>query len=370
VNADQLGDRFDFIDQFRGAAIVFLILSVIVEPLASKMLVPSLYTHGFLFNDLGKMQWNWMQLENQFITWIDLGASIFMVISASCLAISFPASVKRIGTKRAMLRVLLRYAIFVLFQVLFDAITGHVPFTYRRILLGQQGFFTRLGIGTVVGSLALLLLKKPARRIWWAIVLLGIHGFLYLLPPLAPFHANSSPAELASITWAGDGTFFDYYAIPFEALSFAALSIIGTCLWDWLNMETPFNSFKKYHVPVGIYSWLVSFVVSWFIPFESDDLVVSQTLLAVGMACFLFVFFFCMERVIHFKVPLLSAFGKNGLLIYMSSVIILVMLVQLGIYDKITSEDAWLGMILVISVFAALAGLATLLDKRKQYLHI
>nr|MDO8109737.1 hypothetical protein [Candidatus Sigynarchaeota archaeon] len=96
----------------------------------------------------------------------------------------------------------------------------------------------------------------------------------------------------------------------------------------------------------------------------------NSVLLAVGAGYFFMIFFFCLERVIHFKLPLLSAFGRNGLLLYMSCLVFFLMLVGSGIYDAITPGTAWLGLLLVISVFVVLAGIATTLDKRKLYLHL
>jgi hypothetical protein len=116
---------------------------------------------------------------------------------------------------------------------------------------------------------------------------------------------------------------------------------------------------------LAAYSWLGCFVASWFVPFQHYDLVVSQTLLAAGMAYFMLVFFFCLERVIHFKVPLLSTLGKNGLLMYIASLVLFIVYVQTGIYGLITAETAWCGLVLVIASFSLLGGIAAALGKRK-----
>ena len=324
-------------------------------------LTPPILDHGWQLID-NRGPWNWLDMENQFYTIIDLGSSLFMFILGVTIPISIKNTQKRFGTAGAIERLSIRVGAFIGLQAVIDLFDVN----YRGLLLGQNSVLSALGLGTLTGSLAVLLVKNPDRRVLIAIGLMCLHGTLYLIPGLAVFRHNSS----TSIPWMGPGTFFDEYMIPFEMMSFGAISIMGTCFWDWFNKENPVESIKKRHLPVAIYSLVFCFVIMWFIPFEHHDLSVSQDLLAISSGYFLLVLFFCMETVFKFKLPLLTPMGRNALILYAVGIIPGTLFGELGLFDLLSSQVAWIGLVLCILSIALVGIVGWILDKKKIYLRI
>jgi hypothetical protein len=73
-------ERYQFIDQFRGLTVLFLAISWITWELGKLHLVPPIIDYGWQFFDIKHVAWNWLDMENQFYTIIDLGSSLFMFI--------------------------------------------------------------------------------------------------------------------------------------------------------------------------------------------------------------------------------------------------------------------------------------------------
>jgi len=360
-------DRYEFIDQFRGLCVLFLTFAWVTIQLGWSKLVPAILSHGFVFyHDDMSMSWNWLQIDNYMYNWIDLGASLFMMLVGVTVPISFRSRAKKEGTGMAVFRIFLRYPIFVGLQLFLDAMM-QAPMSYQYILLGQgaEGFMTRLGIGSVVAGLAAWLVENPDRRFLLAIGILAVQGVLYIMPGLQAFHYNALNKE--PLAWMGNGTFFDYYMIPFDAISFSALAIAGTCFWDWLDKDDVVVSFKRRILPVAVYSWVACFVVSWFIPFSWWDSSVSQDLLALGMVFFMLALFFCMEQFFKFKIPYLSALGKNALILYIIGFLGWWLYMYLGAFTIVTPDTAWLGLVLCIGLVVPVVLLGWALDKNKIY---
>jgi hypothetical protein len=301
-------------------------------------------------------------MENQFYTIIDLGSSLFMFILGVTIPISFRSKQQKFGTKGAVIRLLVRVGAFIGLQ----AVTDFFYVNYRGLLLGQNSTLSALGLGTLIGGVATWLVKNPDRRALIAVALLAVHGTLYLIPGLAAFRYNSG----VSLVWIGGGPFFDEYMIPYELLSFGAISIMGTCFWDWFNKDKPVEAIKARHLPVAMYSLIACFIVMWFIPFEHHDLTVSQDLLAISTGYFLLVLFFSFEHLFKFKFPLLTPMGRNALVLYAIGIIPGTLLGEIGAFDALTPEIAWVGLLYCAGSVALVGFFGWYLDKKKIYLRL
>ncbi|MBN2152975.1 MAG: hypothetical protein JW839_16100 [Candidatus Lokiarchaeota archaeon] len=355
-------DRYQFIDQFRGLTVLFLAISWITWELGKMNLVPPIMDHGWQFYDASHVTWNWLDMENQFYTIIDLGSSLFMFILGVTIPISFKSKQQKFGTKGAVVRLIIRVGAFIGLQ----AVTDYFDVTYRGLLLGQNATLSALGLGTLVGGVATWLVKSPDRRALVAVALLATHGTLYLIPGLAAFRHNSG----TPVWWMGEGTFFDEFMIPYELLSFGAISILGTCFWDWFDRDRPAESIKARHLPVAMYSLVACFVVMWFIPFEHHDLSVSQDLLAIGAGYFLLLLFFSFERQFKFAFPLLTPMGRNALVLYAIGVVPGTLLGEIGAFDALTPGIAWVGLLYCAGSVSLIGVIGWLLDKKKIYLRL
>ncbi len=345
-------ERYQFIDQFRGLTVLFLAISWITWELGKMRLVPPIIDHGWQFFDANHVTWNWLDMENQFYTIIDLGSSLFMFILGVTIPISFKSKQEKFGTKGAIIRL--------------QAVTDFFNVNYRGLLLGQNSVLSALGLGTLVGGVATWLVKNPDRRALIAVALLAIHGTLYLIPGLSAFRHNSG----TSVVWIEGSSFFDKFMIPYELLSFGAISIMGTCFWDWFDKDKPVEAIKSRHLPVAMYSLVACFIVMWFIPFEHHDLTVSQDLLAISTGYFLLVLFFSFERLFKFKAPLLTPMGRNALVLYAIGIIPGTVLGEIGAFAFLTPEIAWLGLLYCAGTVALVGAVGWLLDKKKIYLRL
>ncbi len=362
--------RYEFIDQFRGLCVLFLTFAWVTIALGGGKLTPAILTHGYLFYSESYTDpaaiWNWLHVGNGEYTWIDLGSSLFMLLLGVSTPISLRGRATKQGTSYAVARLFLRYGFFVAIQVFLNLFTP-VPsmFTYRGILLGHHEFMTRLGIGAVAAGVAVLLVKRPDRRILISVALLSTHALLYMLPCLELFHDGS---DQISLTWMGDGQFFDYYMIPFEAISFSALAIAGTCFWDWLNEggNAPL-AIKHRILPAAVYSWIACFVAMWFVPPVHFDLTVSQDLLALGMGYFMLMFFFAAEQFFKYKIPYLTALGRNALILYILGMLGNWLYFYIGAYHLVTLETVWFGFVLCAGLVVPVTAIAWALDRYKIY---
>lgn len=355
-------DRYQFIDQFRGLTVLFLAISWITWELGKVHLVPPVIDHGWQFFNANHVQWNWLDMENQFYTIIDLGSSLFMFILGVTIPISFRSKHRKFGTRGAIARLLMRVGAFIGLQAVVDMF----DVTYRGLLLGQNATLSALGLGTFVGTMATWRVANPDRRVWIAIALLATHGTLYLIPELAAFRHNST----GGVPWMGDGSFFDMFIIPYELMSFGAIAIMGTCFWDWFRKEQPVESIKARHLPVAMYTLVACFVVMWFIPFEHHDLTVSQDLLAISSGYFLLVLFFCLEHVFTFSVPLLTPLGRNAIILFAIGLIPGTVLGEIGAFTIITLGTAWLGLLYCAGSVALVGIVGWILDRKKIYLRL
>ncbi|MHA1679642.1 MAG: hypothetical protein ACTSUE_01455, partial [Promethearchaeota archaeon] len=200
-----------------------------------------------------------------------------------------------------------------------------------------------------------------------SIGLMVLHGILFLTPALSEFRHYGGPDMLP-------GTFLDKWMIPYEAMSFGAIAIAGSCFWDWFDREKPVESIKKRHIPIAVYSIILCFIVMWFIPFEHHDLTVSQDLLAIASGFFLLILFFSFEYIFKYKLPLLTELGRNPLILYISGIIAGEVFGLIGIYDLLadanTGQFAWVGLILCATSVAIVGFIGWILNKNKIYLRL
>ncbi|MHA1792286.1 MAG: hypothetical protein ACTSVI_06545 [Promethearchaeota archaeon] len=349
--------RYDFIDQFRGLTVLFLTIATVTWILDY---FPPVLEHGWHFYDPGRTTWNWLEMENQMYTIIDLGSSLFMFILGVTTPISFRSRQKKFGTSGALLRMLIRVGVFIGLDTLQNAVSGDLD--YRSIFFIDT--LPALAWGTVFATIAVWLVKSPDKRFLIVIGLNVLHGTLYLIPGLEAFRHGG-----AGVPWMGDG-FFDKYIIPWNVISFGSIAIAGTCFWDWFDKEKPVESIRKRHLPVAVYSLIAFFVVAWFIPTEHHDLTVSQNLLAIGSGFFLLILFFTFEHLFKYRLPLLTELGRNALFLFILQLIPGEVFEAIGLYDIVTAQLAWFGLVISILAVSIIGLVGWLLYKKNVFLRL
>jgi len=118
-----LHKRYEWLDQFRGLIIIFLIISVITWPLSGNFpgeapIGPPLLNHGFQYYD------GYPAL----ITIIDIGQQIFMFILGFVAYIAFTSRLKKKGVGAAWKHGIIRVAVLYGLAFLDDGLIGGLLF--------------------------------------------------------------------------------------------------------------------------------------------------------------------------------------------------------------------------------------------------
>ncbi|MFX1499323.1 MAG: hypothetical protein ACFFBH_17535 [Promethearchaeota archaeon] len=353
-----LHERWEWLDQFRGLIIIFLIISVITWPLSGDPSIgstnppigPPLLNHGFkYFNGYPAL-----------ITIIDIGQQIFMFVLGLGAYLAFTSRREKKGTGAAWKHAAIRIGILYFLAFLDDGLIGGTLFgpdhTWNAVL--YYGTLANLAIGTFAAYLAVYLIPKSAdKRMYITIAILIIHASLFYLPFLK-HHGSSSG-------WPPDPWNF-----PWNAINHAAIAIAGTCFCQWYKMDPndPVVGFKKRILPVATISILAFYCFDWIQPAEHHDATTSLALLAIAASGFLIAIFYGFEK-LEFKVPILSEMGRNLLLLF---ILAFIFDQYVQIFPKPFLIDyPWLTMILIgILPIAIEGGIAVLLAKRNIIIKI
>ncbi len=292
--------RYEWLDQFRGLVIVFLIISVVTWPLSGNAITgdaiigPPLLNHGFKYANA----------YPAIITIIDIGQQIFLFCLGFVGYLAFSSRLEKKGAKAAWKHGAIRVAVLYLLSFLDDGLIG------GDLLEGGTGWIknviwngtlANLAIGTFAAYLGVYIIKNADKRIYLGIAILIVHSILFALPVFD--HYLSGPTD-------GEITF------PFNSLNHAAIAIIGTCFSQWYKMDPdPKVGFKKKILPAATIAIIAFYLLDWVQPAEHHDVTTSLALLAISVSAYMISVFYFFDTV-DFKIPVLSAMGKNMLLLF------------------------------------------------------
>ena len=297
--------RYEWLDQFRGLIIIFLIISVVTWELSGNFglaippIGPPLLNHGYkYYNGYPPM-----------ITIIDIGQQIFMFVMGFGAYLAFTSRREKKGTgaawKHGLIRVGLLYALAFIDDGLLGGLISDGTIPWDEVL--WYGTFANLAIGTFAAYIATYLIPKSAdKRIFVSIAIMVIHSILYA----SGIFDYKGPLPGGSIMF------------PFNALNHAAIAIAATCFSQWFKMDPNDTKigFKKRILPVSSIAIMLFYVVDWIQPAEHHDCTTSLALLAIAVSGFLIAVFFSFEQ-LNFKVPILSEMGKNLLILFIFALV-------------------------------------------------
>jgi hypothetical protein len=302
VSKNKLHVRYEWLDQFRGLIIIFLIISVITWPLSgdpsmpgSTWIGPPLLNHGFkYFNGYPPL-----------ITIIDIGQQIFMFILGFVGYLAFKSRLEKKGSwaawKHGMIRVAILYGLAFLDDGLIGGLILNGSIPWDEVL--WYGTLANLAIGSFAAYLATYIIRKNASyRMYLSIGIMTIHAILYA----------TGLFKYKFDLLSGGSLFF-----PFNAFNHAAIAISGTSFSQWLKKD-PDNldiGFKRRILPASTIAIIAFYCFDWIQPAEHHDATTSLALLAIGASGFLITIFYGFDK-LKFKVPLLSEMGKNMLLLF------------------------------------------------------
>ena len=342
----QLHIRYEWLDQFRGLIIIFLIISVITWPLSGDFpgteipIGPPLLNHGFQYYDG----------YPAIITIIDIGQQIFMFILGFVAYIAFTSRMKKRGAGAAWKHGIIRVGVLYGLAFLDDGLIGGLLFgdgiPWDEVL--WYGTLANLAIGTFAAYLLAYLIPKSAdKRLYVSVGIMIVHAILYA----TPLFEHKGLGGVGTIPF------------PFNSLNHAAIAIAGTCFSQWYKMEPedPNVGFKKRILPVASIFIILFYCLDWIQPAEHHDATTSLAFFAIAASGFLIAVFYGFEKM-NFKVPVLSEMGKNMLLLF---ILAFIFDVAIGLLDRSFFMANPLVTMLLVGVLpiAIEAGIALLLAR-------
>jgi len=383
--------RYDWLDQFRGMVIVFLVIASLTWEFSSNNfavappLGPTWLNHGFKYVDL----------QPAMITIIDMGSQIFMFMLGISVSLSFKSKLEKNGMGYAWMTVIHRVLSFFwigqvisvditfdyfykntalgvwllitigfatlrnlkkfknsnlrpLFGIIWAVLSSLLWYIQARgpdILPLNVGYFravyfdeaiAHLAWGTLISAVFVCLVKKPDFRVFAAIIIYIGHAIMW------EFETEINSAII--VFWPG-------WQIPFDVLAMGAIAIVASCVWDWMQKDPNDQKIgmKKRVLPLMIITGVLHFIVDFFQTAEHHGINVSLGLLSIAFSSLLVVIFFSLENYFNFKIPPLTHIGRNALFLFLFQ----------GIFT-LTYPEIWGGALEFRTQMATLFGLSDL----------
>ena len=153
--------------------------------------------------------------------------------------------------------------------------------------------------------------------------------------------------------------------LPFGTLNLIAIAIAGAAFGQWIGRDSgaQLDGFKQRVVPVSTGAITLWYLLEWLQPSEHHDSTTALSLLAIGTAGYAMTAFFCFQQS-GIRIPLLSALGRNLLLVFVLSLFFVDFYLQ-QLSKSFLVESPVAAMVLGGLVpLAALSSLAVYLDRK------
>jgi len=315
--------RVDAIDQFRGLAILLMVLA---DFLADVNRAPAWLKHA---PDVG-------------FTLIDLIAPLFVFAIGLTYGLSFRRRLVRDGARHAYEHVIVRNLALIglgFLLTLGGNLSGVYPSTVNWGLLQALG---------AAGLLTLPFIRLPPG--WRAATGLGLLGIYQVLLNCCWLEAVRSAPHNG----------------PWGALSWAALLILATVLADWYHEP----ALRWQRVPwASLALLLTGLAASLLTPVSKTRASASYILISLGLSALILLGFHVLsER--GLRLPLLSAWGRNPLLLYLLHGVLLGIFALPDAPAWYVDAPLWLTAIQAIAMVISLSWIAWWLDKRHWYVSL
>jgi predicted acyltransferase len=313
--------RIEAIDQFRGFAILLMILA---NYLNNVRIIPGWLKHA----------------EGIGYTVIDLIAPMFIFAIGLTVGPSFHRRLDRDGAwltyQHFIVRNLALLGLGYLITLVWE-ISGIDPPTVN------WGLLQTLGAASLI---ALPFIVLPAG--WrWGIGIGLMAGYQLLL--------NSFWSELVP-TAPHNG--------PWGALSWGAMLILSTALAELYHDECS----PRWYLPAASAGLVViGLIASFWIPLSKHLVSASYVLLSLGLSGMTFTLFVIIEKKWSYQFPILSDWGRNPLLLYLLHYLILAIYALPPVPKWYLDAPFWLVVIQLGLMIAILSWIGHILNKRKLY---
>ena len=313
--------RIDAIDQYRGLAILLMVLADFTSDVNR---IPGWLKHA----------------EGTGLTVIDVIAPLFIFAIGLTYGPSLRRRIVRSGRWKAYENAIKRYTALIgmgFLLTLGGSLTGVYLSDYNWGLLQAIG---------MAGLLALPVIMLPAwQRALAGLLLLGSYQVLadrYLAQMVLDSPHGGLPGSFA---WG-------------------AMLIMATVIADLYYDE---NRGGRALPWVGLFLTVAGVGLSFVIPVSKNLVSASYVLITLGLSALVFAVFVWLGQRGSFRIPMLTTWGKNPLLLYLLHGVALGLLVLPGVAWWYADAPLWLTGLQAAAMVAALSAVAGYLDRRGLY---
>lgn len=309
--------RLDSIDEFRGFAILLMVLA---DYLAGPAIVPGWLKHA---HDIG-------------LTEADIVAPMFILAIGLTFGLSWRSRKARDGTKKTIQHFMVRYLALIGIGALLTVL-GNLS----GVAVDQSNWGLLQAIGTA-GLITLVLVDLPAPVRWLA----GI-------AVLASYQILLDRFWLADVLQATHGGLRG-------ALSWGAMMVLATALGDLFHDE----SRRKWFPDVCMGVLLVGLALALVIPVSKNRASASYVFITLGASALLFWLFDVLDRRFSRTIPILKVWGRNPLLLYVLHGLLLGIFAVPNVPGWYLQAPAWLVVVQAILMVGTLSAIGWLLDRK------
>jgi predicted acyltransferase len=310
--------RLEAIDQFRGLAILGMVL---VNYLAGVRIVPAWLKHA---PDIG-------------LTVADLVAPFFILAIGLTYGLSARRRLARDGWGRTAVHFFTRW--MAIAGIGFFIGAGEIIFGVQQTGI-NWGVLQAIAVAGLV-TLPLLFLPAAAR---WAAGLLLLAGYQVLL----------DHRWLDAVRGAPHGGLYG-------ALSWTAMLILATALAD-LYHDAP--RVQRAFSWAGAALLAAGLALSFLTPISKNRVSAPYVLVSLGLGALVFWGFHLLDGRLHVRVPLLSAWGRNPLVLYMLHNLLLGFVYLPDIPAWYTLAPVWLVILQVVGMLGLLSLAGWFMERR------
>jgi predicted acyltransferase len=317
-------ERLDAIDQFRGFAILLMVLA---DYLAKPQAVPAWLKHA---HDVG-------------FTVIDIIAPLFIFAIGLNYGLSFHRRLARSGGWQTGVNFVRRYTALIgigFLLTMLGNMTGVYPSTVN------WGLLQAIGAAGLI-TLMLICLKWPW-RLAAGLVLLAAYQLLldrfWLQDVLDALHGG-----------------------PWAALAWGSMLILSTVLADFYH-DVALR--RRLYPWVSLIFLAVGIGLAFAVPVSKNRVSASYVLITVGASALIFGAFHLLESRWRLRLPVLSEWGKNALLLYLLHGVLIGVFALPPAPGWYVQAPPWLIAVQAIVLVAALSWLVLRFNRRGWYLNL
>lgn len=316
--------RLDAIDQFRGFAILTMVLA----------------------NYLARVEWipAWMKhAPDVGLTVVDLVAPFFIFSIGLTYGAALRRRVERDGWRAAAWHFIRRYLTLIGIGALLSA--GEIAFGISTTGVAW-GVLQSIG---VAGLVTLMVIRFPA---WVRAVIGGVILSIYQI--------------LVDYGWRGIVLASPHGGLH-GSIAWAALLILATALADVSNAD---RHGKPWFGSACVTVLLVGLALSPWVEVSKNRVSASYILINLGISGLLFSLFDLLVNRLRIRLPLLSAWGKNPILLYVLHLVLLGIMVLPDVPAWYAQAAPWLVSLQALGLIAALSMVAWQLEIRRLVLSL